>query len=219
MSEPPNSIHADDALKSLDQVTVADPRNKHIELADWHATIEKITLVQAAPTEVKQLFENAKNVALYTYFAYRLHQPAQMIGFSALEKALKMKFELEKNHIKIKRTPTRLVDYMDTALEQQWITNQGYKSIYHLAKNRVQNKKISELIENGALDSGEALPVPEPEEHEIIAEMESMEMAENKLHSGRHIRNSLAHGDGGLSPTAIDTLRNIAEEINQLFKS
>jgi hypothetical protein len=62
------------------------------------------------------------------------------------------------------------------------------------------------------------MPVPEPEDHELIAEMESMDIAKDTLHSGRRIRNSLAHGVGGLMPSSIGTLSKISEEINQLFK-
>jgi len=52
------SIHPADALKSLDQISVADPRNDHIEIATWHARIAEITLVESTPKHVKQLFEN-----------------------------------------------------------------------------------------------------------------------------------------------------------------
>lgn len=218
MSGSEDPIHPTDALKSLDQVSIVDPRNNHIELADWHAAISEITLVEKTPTEVKQLFENAKNVALYTYFAYRLHQPAELIGYSALEKALKIKFEREKSRINIQRSPSRLIDYMDIALEHKWITNHGYESARPIAEARVRHRKIFELIESSA-DHGESIPVPEPEEPDILSELESMDIAQSMLHSARHIRNFLAHGDGGLAPSSIGTLRKIAEEINQLFRN
>ena len=219
MPESDNFIHPVDALKSLDQILVADPRNKHIELADWHAEIEEITLVEDTPKEVKQLFENAKNVALYTYFAYRLHQPTQIIGYSALERALKMKFEMEKERNKVQGNPSRLIDYMNIALEQKWITSQGYTSSRHIAEARVEHKKISQLIEAGALNAEGVISFPEAEEHEIQAEMGNMNIAESRLHAERQIRNYLAHGKAALSPSSLGTLRNIAEGINQLFKS
>ena len=42
MSDSKNAIHPADALKTLDQVLAVDQRNKHIELEDWHARINKI---------------------------------------------------------------------------------------------------------------------------------------------------------------------------------
>lgn len=212
-----DKIHPTDALKSIDQVLIADPRYKSVDLADWHSRVAEIVLVEPTPKEVKQLFENAKNIALYAYFAYRLHQPAEAIGYTALEKALKLKFEQEKDNFVVERTPKTLADYMDVAANQGWIRSEGYGSFRLLASSRVQQKKIDELIESGAFNHQESIPIPEPEEHEIIAEMRAMGIAERVLHAGRHVRNNLAHGGGGLSPSAIGTLNKIAEEINQLF--
>ncbi len=210
-------IHPADALKSIDQVLVSDPRNEDIQLAEWHSRIAEIVLVETTPIEVKQIFENAKNIALYTYFAYRLHQPAEIIGYTALEKALKLKFELEQDNLILEKQPKKLVDYMNIALEQGWIKSEGYNSSRLLASSRVQQKKMVEMIKSGALDHQQSIPVPEAEENEIITEMREMGIAERVLHAGRHVRNFLAHGDGGLSPSSIGTLQKIAEEINQLY--
>lgn len=211
------NIHPADALKPIDQVLVADPRNEGVELTKWHSRIAEIVLVETTPIEVRQIFENAKNIALYAYFAYRLHQPAEIIGYTALEKALKLKFEREQESIILEKHPKRLADYMNVALAQGWIKSEGYNSYRLLASSRFQQKKIVELIKSGVLDHQESTPVPEPEEHEIIAEMREMGIAERVLHAGRHVRNFLAHGDGGLAPSAIGTLKKIAEEINQLY--
>tara|TARA_B100002003_G_C14131931_1_gene544376 strand:+ start:744 stop:1517 length:774 start_codon:yes stop_codon:yes gene_type:complete len=214
-----NKIQPEDALKAIDQVLVVDLRNKDIDLTEWHSSIADIMLVDAAPIEVKQLFENAKNVALYTYFAYRLHQSAEAIGYTALEKALKLKYELEKENILIGKSPKTLEDYMNVALNQGWIKSERYNSLRHLASSRVQQKRFIELIKSGTLRNQEPTPIPDAEEHEIIAEMRDMDIAERVLHAGRRVRNFLAHGDGGLSPSAIGTLEKIAEEINQLYSS
>lgn len=210
-------IHPADALKSIDQVLECDPRNKCTELTEWHSRIAEIVLVETTPIEVRQIFENAKNIALFTYFAYRLHQSAEIIGYTALEKALKMKFEIEKDNLILEKNPKRLVDYMNLALEQGWIKSEGYHSSRLSAASRVEHRKVIELIKSGALDHQESIPIPEAEESEIIAEMQEMRIAERVLHAGRHVRNFLAHGDGGLAPSAIGTLKKIAEEINQLF--
>ncbi len=219
MTNSDNTIRPEDSLKPLDQISTADPRNKHINIANWHADIANITLIESTPNEVKQLFENAKNIALYTYFSYRLHQAAETIGFSALEKALKMKYEQEKDTIAVQHPPARLMDYMNITLEQGWIANEGYESARPLAEGRVWHKNIVNLIGSGQLDNGESIPIPEPKEHEITAELRVLDIAKKRLHSGRHIRNYLAHGDGGLLPSSMSTLEGIAEEINQLFKT
>ena len=217
MPSSKNDIHPTDALKTLDQVLVSDPRNDHVELEDWHARIDKIKLTDSTPIAVKQLFENAKNISLYSYFAYRLHQPAEAIAYGALEQALKLKYEQEKGSLILKREPRTLAALMNIALEQGWITDEGYESSRNLAASRVQTRLIHKRIDEGAFEEGDSFPTPEPTEGEIIAEMRSMDIANKRLHAGRHIRNFLAHGDHGLSASSIGTLANVAEEINQLF--
>lgn len=217
MPELENAIDPVDALKTLDKILVVDPRNRNIAMESWHAQIAEITLTDATPNDVKQIFENAKNIALYAYFAYNLHQPAELISYSALEKALKAKFEQEKEHILFQRTPKTLEQYMDLALEQGWITDEGYESSRHIAIQRIQTRWTYEIIKQGILKHGESIPVPEPNENEVISEMRSMGIAKKRLHAGRHVRNFMAHGDTGLSPSSAGTLANIAEEINQLF--
>ncbi|MBM4923831.1 hypothetical protein HYO37_22480 [Vibrio parahaemolyticus] len=206
-----------DSLKALEDVFNVDPRNEQYDLEEWHRNLAEISLNKNTPQEVKQLFENAKNIALYTYFSYRLHQSAETIAYSALEQALKLKFEQEQNNINFKKKSKRLEQYMDIALEQGWITNEGYESSRNIAAGRVEQRKVLEIIKSQVLEEGVAIPVPEPSESEILEEMRTMRVAENRLHAGRHVRNYLAHGNRGLAPTAFGTLTCIAEEINQLF--
>ncbi len=206
-----------DSLKTLDELFNADPRNARYSIEDWHGKLAEISLNKSTPTRVKQLFENAKNIALYTYFSYRLHQASETIAYSALEQALKQKFELEKNNIDIKIPPKRLEQYMDLALEQGWVKDEGYESAIGLAIARVDQKKVFDIINSQRLEEGESITLLEPTEKEILDEMREMQLARTKLHAGRHVRNYLAHGNGGLAPTSFGTLRLIAEEINQLF--
>lgn len=217
MPKSRRDIDSADALKPIGDVFLVDVRNKHIELEDWHARISEIKLTNATPVDVKQLFENAKNIALYTYFAYRLHQAAEVIGYSALEKALKLKFEKENENSIVGRRPKTLSDYMDTALKMGWITDEGYKSSRPLASNRAQMRQIQEMIDQGLLEGRVSLPIPEPTDDQIDNEMRAMAIAKTSLHAGRDVRNFLAHGEGGLMPSSIATLAKIAEEINQLF--
>lgn len=217
MSHSNNQINKADSLKSLDNLYVADPRNDQLDIALWHAQLAEITLNANTPIDVKQLFENAKNIALYTYFAYRLHQSAETIAYIALEKAIKMKYKLEKDNISCK-TPKYLADYMNIALEQGWIADQGYESSRYIAEDRVWTRNAYEIINSRTFEPGEIISVSDPTEEEVVAEMKSMEIAKGRLHAGRHIRNFLAHGDGGLAPSSYGTLINIAEEINQLFE-
>ncbi|MAX55481.1 MAG: hypothetical protein CL537_08230 [Alcanivoracaceae bacterium] len=208
-------LSPEDRLKTLDQVLISDPRNSHIPLGDWHGYIDSILLNEKVPRNVKQLFENAKNVALYSLFAYRLHQASEAVAYTALEKALIEKYEIEKEGITDKK-PRNLQGYMDLALKYGWVTDEGYTSSWSLAESRVRDRMVFEMIQKG-LVTKEGVPSPVPTEEQVRQELRDMEVARSRLHAGRHVRNHLAHGDGGLSDSSVGTLALVAEEINQLF--
>lgn len=206
-----------DSLKTIEELFIVDPRNRQYTIEEWHKNLAKVSLNRSTPAEVKQLFENAKNIGMYTYFSYRLHQSSETIAYTALEQALKKKFELESQNINLGKTPKRLEQYMDIALEQGWITDQGYQSSRGIAIARIEQRKVSDIIDSRELVEGKSIPISTPTDQEINDEMKLMGVAKKRLHAGRHVRNSLAHGSGGLAPTVFGTLNCIAEEINQLF--
>lgn len=208
-------LNPEDRLKTLDQVLISDPRNSHISLDDWHGYIDSVFLNDKVPREVKQLFENAKNVALYSLFAYRLHQASEAVAYTALEKALIEKYEIEKEEITDKK-PRNLQGYMDLALKYGWVKDEGYTSSWSLAESRVRDRMVIEMIRKG-LVTKEGVPSPVPTEEKVRQELRDMGVARSRLHAGRHVRNHLAHGDGGLSDSSVGTLALVAEEINQLF--
>jgi hypothetical protein len=80
-----------DPLKALSEVYAPDARQAHFvgTLADAHAILTQITLHTGVPVNVRQLFETAKNVSLYSWFVYRFHQVAESVAYSALEMALR----------------------------------------------------------------------------------------------------------------------------------
>ena len=75
---------------------------------------------------------------------------------------------------------------------------------------------VFEMIRKG-LVTKEGVPSPVPTEEQVRQELRDMGVARSRLHAGRHVRNHLAHGDGGLSDSSVGTLALVAEEINQLF--
>jgi hypothetical protein len=79
----------EDPLKALAEVGEPDPRQAlmGIGLNGIHAALSALVLGARVPLNVRQL--NAKNVALYSWFVYRFHQVAELVGYSALELALK----------------------------------------------------------------------------------------------------------------------------------
>ena len=83
----------DDPLKALEEILKPDPRRPHLvgTLAEEHADLATISLNDAVPVIVAQLFETAKNVSLYSWFVYRFHPVSESVAFSALELALNLR--------------------------------------------------------------------------------------------------------------------------------
>ena len=56
-----------------------------------YSLIERLTLRPTVPAEVRNHFETAKNLALYSWFVYSFNVVAAMHAFSSLELALRMR--------------------------------------------------------------------------------------------------------------------------------
>lgn len=84
-------MEVQDPLKALDRITQADPRHDGPlgSLERLHANLDTIRLQSCVPLHVRQLFETAKNLSLYSWFAFRFHPVAKLMGYASLERALK----------------------------------------------------------------------------------------------------------------------------------
>ena len=118
-----------DPLKSLDEICEPDKRQKlflGISLNGNHAKLSRIKLNRRVPVEVRQLFETAKNLSLYSWFVYRFHQVSELTAYSALEMALRLRYEKEVGK-KRRVTFRKLLGY---ALENNWIDNNRFSRPY-----------------------------------------------------------------------------------------
>jgi hypothetical protein len=61
-----------DPLKALSEVYKPDVRQANLvgDLSDIHSVLTEIVLHDGVPSNVRQLFETAKTVSLYSWFAY-----------------------------------------------------------------------------------------------------------------------------------------------------
>lgn len=88
------------AFKSADDILRPDPRfesfcvledagPRRMTLADHHRMIREVSLAGAAPLEVRDAFDRARNTLLYAFFDYDLMVVAGNQAFGAFELALK----------------------------------------------------------------------------------------------------------------------------------
>lgn len=209
-----------DPLKPLNQIYEPDERQKHFfgTLADRHETLNKIVLNDNVPLEVRQLFETAKNLCLYSWFVYRFHQVAELISFSALEMALRVRY-LAENPIEreSKQRPPALYQLMQYAKRERWITNEGFLGLYELARHHAEHNKMVEKLKTHDFEKQPDMPIDEPTEDEIQEVLDRLDRVTAIADNAHKIRNDLAHGSSTLHPNSISTLRTNAEVINQIY--
>ncbi len=109
----------DDPLKPLADINTADPRQVHFveSLPDAHAELADMTLTTCTPKAVRQLFETAKNVSLYSFFVYPFHQVSESVAFQALEMALRARYKADET-VAQSSSPPSLRRLMEVALAQ-----------------------------------------------------------------------------------------------------
>ena len=89
-------------FKNLDQVLSPDDRNlffcvtntstgetRSLTLEDIYYSVNEIKLAVVVPDDIQSQFNIAKNLAVYSWYSYPLHQISEMKAFSTVEQALK----------------------------------------------------------------------------------------------------------------------------------
>ena len=206
-----------DPLKPLDEICEPDVRQAFFRGASLdrdHAELSDIVLSEKVPADVRQLFETAKNLSLYSWFVYRFHQISKLIAYSALEMALRLRYEKESG----KKTNASLRKLLEHARKEDWINNEGFSCLNEIARQNAERKKFQEAVLSGDFETGEPVAVDPPTEQEIREAWNELDMVSGIVETIPIERNELAHGSSSLTHNSIATLRVVAEVINQIYK-
>lgn len=211
-----------DTLKSLSEVFSADDRQKYFTttLESEHSILAQIRLNKTVPQTALQLFETAKNLSLYSWFVYRFHQVAELTAFSALEVALRERYEIEspnKDSNNKQRSKT-LYFLLNHAKKRNWISNEGFPSIYKRAEEYAFDKRNHKKSESHDFDKEPKMSCDEPTAEEIKQALDEMDLVSAVAENASKVRNNLAHGSSILHPNSLSTLSLVAEVINQLYE-
>lgn len=203
-----------DPLKPLDKIFAKDRDFVGgVSIEQHHQRLSDISLHEGVPEEIRQLFETAKNIALYSHYAYRLHQPAELVGFIAFERAMRIKASIDAPDLMQKRH-VGWMNIVARAVRDGWFRYDELEGPRRIARYRALQRNLYENLSQG----DERVEVPEPTEAEILTELEALGGIMPKLAATLKLRNFLAHGEGGLSPSSVGSLARTAELINQLFR-
>lgn len=204
----------DDPLRPLSQIYEPDERRANLvgTMAEEYADLASMKLHDGVPLDVRQLFETAKNVSLYSWFVFRFHPVAESVGFAALELALNLRRSGASNLAPDHRSPGLSILLKD-AYRESVLRDAGFPSREGYVYQAALQRKIVEAVLAGA-ENGE---IAQPTEDELTAAQADFRLAEYLIALWPSVRNALAHGSPMLVPRSRSTLRLISEAINQLF--
>lgn len=192
-----------ESFKPFSEVTKSDVRQKAFvildeqtssmrpfTLEDLHRAAETILLHEGVPEAIRNHFETARNLIVYSWFFYPFNVTAELAAYTTVEFALRTKFNDRKTPFK---------SLLQQAVDGGLIKDQGFS---------VPVRKATTIRERN-----EALPaefhIPEPT---LLRDY-----SDTLTKTIPFLRNQLAHGTTMLHNHGASTVRMCAELINQLF--
>lgn len=220
-----------DHFKPLNRIVEADPRAsfsqifdqklrqfRDITLEDHYREISRYTLPPSVPERVITHFETAKNLCLYAWYVHRFYAVAELHAKITLEFALKKRIGEANLKAACKSVDTGkgLKGYILYAINQGWVTNEGFERwwqrVRFRARHRVMDDGIKEMRRRGL----ESFDIDE-DNIEITEEDKDFDLVNALAESIPALRNEYAHGSHVLFGKAFGTLEIVYEFISQLW--
>lgn len=225
--------------KSIEFIVEPDQRNKSFAcfdpainnfrpktLSDHYASIENYILSSNVPADVVTHYETGINLYLYSWYVYRFYPVAELHAHATLELALKERIGegnlqeacliVGKNQGKKKGAQRGLNTYMLYAIDQGWVSNEGFQRWWDRARLRAEYRATIELSQEmdrtGATESELDFS-----QVELTAQDKDFDLIGILAKSFPKIRNEYAHGSCMLHNQVSGTFEIVAEFINQLW--
>lgn len=192
-------------LKALEEVHAADARHQAfvrmdpetggfvpLQLEDYHQWVSAIRLNASVPEDIRGYLETVKNVFVYGWFVYPFYAVAAFLSDTAVEMALRRRFQAEDP-----RGKWPLTSLLSRARAQRLIRDEGFAFARRQSDFRLPDHLASTGARPGASDYTDILVETIPK-----------------------LRNSFAHPTNHtilLPGQAAASLSIAAEIINQLF--
>lgn len=203
--KPLNAIHEPDErwahFSRLDESTGGFAA---VTLAQRHADLNSIALVEAVPEPIREHFNTGKSLLLYAWFVYRFIPVAELHVYSTVEMALRERTTREGRPMRLDRRgrglPWKFSELLQMAVKERWIVDDGFDLV---RRRREVNAEQSEFFGVSPATDADVLNVNR--------------YCETLVESLPWLRNHLAHGSTSVHPGGMNTLRVCADLINQLF--
>ena len=186
-------------FKLFQEILEPDPRQKFwgvmtaqgafrsLTLEDFHETAKAIELHEGVPEDIRNHFQTARHLQIYSFFCYPFHVSAMMHAYASAEFALKLKAGTPEGGFK------RL---LKTGVREGWIRDDGFKVVQWQKERLESDTELDSETEGSPALKGYC---------EILYD------------SLPFLRNELMHGASFLHNSSATTLQICADLINQLF--
>ena len=175
----------------------SDGTLRKLTFDDWYDSVSEIELDECVPEKVKYYFDSAQNVLLYSWFSYEMMPAAELLSYTLVEKALRIKYGCEK------QSKPSFSQLIRQAADEGLLNDSGF----HIPRNSIRQERI---MENGTF----TIKTYQRTEEELKACQDYIRPICNSLNK---VRNILAHGNTCLHPAGWLTLKINSEIINMLF--
>jgi hypothetical protein len=189
------------SFKNMDEIFKPDKGN-YLSFEEYYHEVANISLNIPVPQEIREHFDIAINLMLYSWFVRRFKHVVELHAFSSVEFAIRTKIKIatpEKSKIK------NLGPLLKYAIQQKWITDNGFPEIVEKKKQR---KIFKKMIEDGL---GINLSVEDEIDNDI------QELSKTLIKLLPTLRNIFAHGSNTLLNSYLELLSTCRYIINQIF--
>ncbi len=127
-------------LKPFDQIAEPDFRNTlfrrlhsasghfvHVSLEDRYAEVERLAPSAAAPKPVADQFDRARHAYVYGWFVYELGSVAELLSYTTMETALRLRAESE-----TPQPPSGFRPLLELAIARGWISDNEEAFVRHV---------------------------------------------------------------------------------------
>lgn len=196
-----------ESLKKLEEICHPDERQKFfarldlasttgfrsLTLKDFHEAANSIQLHEGVPEDIRNHFQTARNLIIYSWFYYPFNVTAQLCAYTSLEFALRTRAGINGGRISLRAL-------LERAVKENWIRDED---IVHVKRHHENLRAYNE-----------SLP---PEWRSTQTEL-AQEFCKRIAVAIPGLRNSLAHGSTLLHNKGASAVRLCADLINQLFE-
>lgn len=204
-----------DTLRTLEMISQADPHGDNRQtLADHRRQLNTIRVDASVPHDVVRLVGTAKNLSLYAYFVRDFHPVARLVGFIALEAALKKKW-LARYGKPPEATQQCLKSLLAHAVENGRIRSESFVWVRSTAEYNAKARALNALYEKSPTGGFDP-----PLIGDISIQREISALApwvEYWAEAARESRNTLAHGELWPHDKSEGPLHLIVDAINGMF--